>query len=93
MKGELPACVSPAQQASLDYLHGEARSFLARFGDSPMPVFDWEKLMSLKKVGYSGELALKGVNLTWERMEPALPPRGLSGSVDAVQLSGESLRP
>ena len=36
------------------------------------------------KVGYSGELALKGVNLTWGRMEPALPPRGLSGSQKLV---------
>ena len=64
VKVELPACVSPAQQASLDYLRSEAKSFLDGFGDAPMPSFDWEKLMSLKKVGYSGELALKGVNLT-----------------------------
>ena len=89
--GELGTNPSPAQSESLRYIAGKVDFFL----DTPetMPHTDWSKFLRLKRMGYDGQLLLKGLPLTWRQMEPGLPAPGVAASVEATDLAGPSMRP
>ncbi len=83
--------LSVAQTAAVDYLGTQVEHFLET--DPVMPDTDWCAYLRLRRTTYSGEMMLKGLQLTWRQMEPALPPAELSGSVDATALAAPALRP
>jgi len=57
------------------------------------PNRDWATLLSESRVSYEGEVVAKAQELTVEQVLPALPPLGIGGSVDALDLCDASLRP
>eukprot|EP00973_Karenia_brevis_P058420 8135197-Karenia_brevis.AAC.1 len=48
---------------------------------------DWPSELKKKLVSYDGSQASVGSALTWKQVEPALPPRGLAGSIPATSVS------
>ena len=47
----------------------------------------WEEYLRSQRISYSGELVAKALPLTWEQMEPGLPPPDRCGALDAAALA------
>ena len=63
--------------------------------DSPPQVISeaqWQKEMSCKHVGYSGEEVSTCCQLTWDQVIPALPPEEHGGSIDTLMWVGARTR-
>ena len=81
-----------AQLSAIALIEKDVEIFLAE-GEGCFPELDWDSLFKSAKLEYSGDLVMKATKLSLARALPALPPEGLAGSVDAVALCGEALRP
>ena len=84
--------MNPAQLEALNLLMRDVEIFCMD-ADVKVPEMDWRALSRAVKLGYSGDVILKGQDITWARIEPALPPPGLAGRVDALALAAPPLRP
>ena len=78
--------MNPAQLEALNLLMRDVEIFCMD-ADVKVPEMDWRALSRAVKLDYSGDVILKGQDITWARIEPALPPPGLAGRVDALALA------
>ncbi len=90
LETELDGQVSAAQQSSLDYLARQTDYFLRAPG--MLHSVDWDMLLATRSVDYNQELVLKGRPVSWEQIQPGLPPPGVAGSVRASALAAPPLR-
>ena len=79
------------QVRSIALLHRHAAFTLAP--EKEIPARDWGARVGSSRLSYSGEAVSTAVPLTWEQVEPALPPKGLAGEVPAELLYSDGLRP
>ena len=82
--------MQPAQAAVIERLAREV-AFFVEEGCGRVPDVDWKRVLSAKKVGYSGEVVIKGLDLTCKQVEPTLPPEGYSGKLPATELAAAGL--
>ena len=61
-------------------------------GEVKMPGTDWADYLATRKMSYEGEAVAKAEDLTLEQIAPALPPKGLAGSVDALDLCTPAIK-
>jgi len=61
-------------------------------GEAMTPNRDWAEILSASRMSYDGDVVAKAQELTLEQVLPALPPLGIGGSVDALELCDGGLR-
>ena len=61
-------------------------------GVAVTPNRDWATILSESRMSYDGDVVAKAQELTVEQVVPALPPLGIGGSVDALELCDGGLR-
>ena len=83
-------CLSEGQNGAWEYLLEQATAFVEQPG--VVPVTGWSEFLKARRVGYNGDLLMKGLPLTWNQVEPGLPPEELAGSVDAAGIAAPNLR-
>jgi len=84
--------IGASQVASTERLHVLADTFIGK-DEAKTPNRDWGQLLSESRLSYEGEVVAKAQELTVEQVLPALPPVGIGGSVDALELCDDALRP
>ncbi len=84
------SCLSEGQSGAWEYLLEQATEFAEQPG--LVPETDWGEYLEARRVQYSGNLVMKGLPLTWDQVEPGLPPEELAGSVDAATIAAPNLR-
>ena len=82
---------SAAQLESLRRLHLQIDEFLGP-DTALVPERDWRKLIDTKRMAYDGEVVAKAQELTMAQVLPGLPPEGVAGSVNAIDLATPRLR-
>ena len=88
--GEVGAEPSQAQVHAFWHLERKVEAFLETESLSIMS----EPVSTIfeKEVAYGGELVCRARALTWEQVEPALPPRECCASVDVLELCDARMR-
>ena len=79
-----------AQQSCLNRLYDQVALFLTRNGER-MIGKGWANYMENRNVSYDGEEVFAAEALTWDRVEPALPPLGCGGIIDATSVCEEAV--
>ena len=84
--------ISAAQVECTKRMHVLIDAFM---GDdvATTPNRDWAQILSESRISYEGEVVAKAQELTVEQVLPALPPVGIGGSVDAMELCDDAIRP
>ena len=83
--------VTLAQQGVLDRL-GSAAARLSFDETAEMPACDWRRELKEKRIDYHGEESGAPMPLTLEQVVPTLPPRGIAGSIDAIEVATGEVR-
>ena len=84
--------VGASQVASVERLHVLCDAFMGAC-TAKTPIRDWSQVLSESRIGYDGEVVAKAQEITVEQVLPALPPEGIGGSVDSLELCDDALRP
>ena len=81
----LPRVASKAQCLAFAELEHAVMHFV-ELPASSMPVKDWSAYLRESNIGYNGQEVLRAMKLTWDQLEPALPPQRFCGCIDIMEL-------
>ena len=77
--------LSASQAAMADSL-AERVIYFSQIADARVPRRDWSDFLKKHRLNYSGEVVQHAMPLSWEQMEPGLPPPLHCGSIDVLEL-------
>ena len=77
---------SAAQARALDDMGNSVKYFLTHSAGA-VPRKDWVKELAKRSVSYTGEELTTAQPLSWEQMEPALPPLAATASIPAIAIA------
>ena len=81
-----------AQATALAHLSEMAMHFLEAWDQGVVKARDWDELLTRRLDSYAGMVTTRAHDVTCEQVIASLPPEGLAGRVNAVELTEGTLR-